>query len=187
MKPKKDQADLSGIFGESVSFRKVNGRVVAKIRRKRNMDNPTKNQIAFKEKFRVAAAWASKHVEDEKNEAFYAARITKKRQSPYGLALQDYWKPPQVKSITLRPRSKENVENVIDIEAIDRFMVTKVIVVITDFSGNLIEEGEAVMSKENSSAWHYVLTVPGTTMKGTRIVATAFDRPGHTGTLEVVL
>ncbi len=186
MKPKKDQADISGIFGDRISFQKVNGRVVAKIRRKRNMDNPTENQIAYKSRFLEAASWAKKHIENADNKAFYQARITKKRQSAYSLAFKDFSKPPRIRSINLESDGRI-VPPFIRIDVFARFMVTRVNVVITDFSGNYIEEGDAVRVAEHPNLWDYVPTSSNQPMKGCKVVATAFDRPEHSGVLEVVL
>ncbi|CAN5376891.1 hypothetical protein BH09BAC3_BH09BAC3_13290 [soil metagenome] len=186
MKPKKDQADISGIFGESVSFRKVNGRVVAKIRRKRNMDNPTENQIAYKSKFLKASSWAKKHVENEENRAFYEARITKKRQSAYSLALKDFSKPPRVDAVSLEDEHGL-VEPFIRIDVYARFMVTRVHVVISDHSGNKMEEGKAARVPEHRNLWEYAPSVAKPLAKGMKVTATAFDRAEHSGSLEVVL
>ncbi len=54
----KNQSDISGVFGESISFRKVAGKLVAKNRPVRKMPEPSVQQVAVQKRFLKAAKYA---------------------------------------------------------------------------------------------------------------------------------
>jgi len=182
----KNQTELSGMLGESVSVRKLNGRVVLTNRPKRRMLNSTDKQTAVREKFLEASQYANRQMQLEDARALYAEGITKRKASAYVVALCDYLTAPVVKSIdTLSYRGA--IGDKLVIKAVDDFKVTKVKIVITNAAGAIIEEGEAQPDAEKANLWEYEARVGNPTLVGTKIQAVAYDRPGNTGTAEIVL
>jgi hypothetical protein len=187
MRKLKDQTELSGIFGEQVTVRKVNGRIVVTNRPKRKRTGPlTEKVLAQRERFQDAVAYAKKQAADEQSRALYAKAIKGKFGSVYSVALADYINVPVVRLID-SSGYEGNVGNTLLIEAKDDFMVTKVHVMVTGPDGVVIEQGAAVPDAERICGWRYVTTVPNATVKGTKITAIAYDRPGNQGTGEVLL
>jgi hypothetical protein len=182
----KNETDLSGVFGESVSFRKVNGRIVAKNRPQRKQVALSPAQVEHREKFQEAASYAKAQMDDAEAKSLYKSRITTKKQSPFALAVRDYLVAPTVKSIEAM-NYRGAVGDAIVIKAIDDFMVTKVTVIITDSSGAVIEQGDCTQNPKMNFLWDYQATVANPTLPGTKISAIAFDRPGNKGSLENVL
>jgi hypothetical protein len=72
------------------------------------------------------------------------------------------------------------------VKATDDFMVTKVKVIITNATGAIIEEGEALPDAMKSNQWEYKATAANPTLVGTKILAVAYNRPGNTGSAQVV-
>ena len=123
---------------------------------------------------------------DEAARAIYAKRVRGKHESPYSVALGDFLNPPNVKLIDVSLYHGA-VNDIVQIDASDDFMVTKVTVTITDARGIVIEQGNATEHPTRVSRWEYKAVSANRTLKGTKIMAIAHDRPGNRGTVEVVL
>jgi len=82
MNPLKNPTEISGMLGESVTMRKLNGRVVIKNRpRRKVVADPTEKQLVVFRKFKEAAQWAKKQIAKPDVDALYAARVTDKVKS----------------------------------------------------------------------------------------------------------
>ena len=174
------------MLGESVSVRKVSNRIVVKNRPKLKMGKPTDGQAAFQRKFRAASQYAKKQIAQPEANTLYAARINGKRDSAYRVAMTDYLTTPVVEAIdALLYRGV--VGGVIVVTAFDDFMVTTVKIVITNAAGVVIEEGEAILDAMGNDKWQYKATIANPSLAGTKIQAVAYDRPGNTGTAQIVL
>jgi hypothetical protein len=182
----KNQSDLSGVFGESISFRKVAGKVVAKNRPVRKMADPSALQKEVRKKFLKASRYAQIQIDDAVTLKLYESRITPKVKSAYVVAINDYLNAPTVDKID--PIDYRGViGNKLVISAYDDFMVTRVKVTIEDPAGALIEEGDAVKNPRTDDLWEYTATVANPMLPGTKITAVVFDNPGNSASLARVL
>ena len=149
MNPIIDKTELSGMLGESVSLRKVNGRVVVKNRPRRKMTSTSEALAAVKAKFLEAVAYAKRQMEQPDAREEYATGITAKIKSAFGVAFRDYLVAPTVGPIfTIDYHGA--IGDLIAVKATDDFMVTKVKIVITDAAGSVIEQGDASVTKRCS-------------------------------------
>jgi hypothetical protein len=179
--------ELSGIFGESVSIRKVNGRIIITNRPKRKQGKPTRKLLVQRQTFREASAYAKKAAGNEEARARYAARIKGKHESPYTVALKDFMNPPVVTAINAAAYHG-NAGEVIFVAATDDFMVTKVTIKITDANGVVLEQGEAADDSDTRpNQWAYKAVGSNSSIKGKKIIAVAYDRPGNAGTAEITM
>jgi hypothetical protein len=186
MSSNKNRSDVSGLLGESLRVRKVNGDVVVKNKPERKMTTQSAKQILIKEKFLEASAWAKEQLEKPESKAFYKAAISGKLTSAYMVAVSDYLNAPKVKGIDTR-RYKGAIGDKIVVNAFDEFGVTRVEVFITDAAGNVIEQGEAPRDAERKFYWNYIATAANVPVTGTKILAIAYDKPGNEGSLEIAL
>ncbi len=182
----KNQSDLSGVFGESVSFRKVNGKVVAINRPKRKLSSPTPAQEDVQRQFLSGSKYAKLMLADPEQSKKYAAGITDKKTSVYAVALNDFLIAPVVQGIDAIDYTGA-AGDLLTIKAIDDFMVTRVKVSISDASGALIEVGEASRKSLSENTWEYKTSVAIAPLAGTKITATAFDQPGNRASLDKTL
>jgi hypothetical protein len=75
---------------------------------------------------------------------------------------------------------------IIRVEVTDDYMVKDVEVIITGGNSSLIEKGKAVQDADGLH-WKYVITMPNTTLNGTKIRIAAFDLPANLASAEKVL
>ena len=183
---KKDKTELSGLLGESVSIRKVRGAVVLKNRPQRVVTNASGNQLAFKERFLEAVAYAKQQVKQPDIKEEYATGITPKLKSAYAVALTDYLVAPKVGPIYTTDYHGA-IGDLIAVKAKDDFMVTRVKIVITNAAGAVIEQGEASPDLQKTFLWNYNASVANPTLAGTKIQAIAYDRPGNITSFEKVM
>ena len=104
----------------------------------------------------------------------------------YLVALGDYLNAPIVKMID-PSLYHGRIGDIVEIEATNDFMFTKVIVAIIDAEVVVIEHGEAIQNPERINAWEYKAVEGNAARSGTKIRAIAKDRPGNKGTAEIVL
>src|SRR5260221_2057731 len=180
------QTDISGMLGEVVSVRKVVRRVVVKNRPKRKMGKLSDKMATVQEKFLEASRYADRQIAKANSRALYATGITTKKRNAYVVAVTDYLSAPKVSSIETIDYHGA-IGNPIVVHATDDFMVTKVKIVITNAAGEVIEQGEAGPDAEEVNLWEYKATAANPILTGTKIRAVAYDRPGNTGTAEIVL
>jgi hypothetical protein len=187
MNPIKDKTDISGLLGEKLSVRKVNGSVLIKNRpRRKVVAAPTPLQVAVIEKFTEAAKWAKLQMLKPDVKALYSTGINGKKTSAFLVAVSDYVTPPKVSDIDVR-QYKGAVGDKITAKAVDDFAVTLVLFTITDATGKLLESGQAKQDADKGFTWNYAATVANPTLPGTKINVTAIDRPGNEGSMDTTL
>lgn len=104
----------------------------------------------------------------------------------YNIAFRDYLKAPVVSKIIIENYTGA-VGSTIVTAAKDDFLVAKVTVSIHAEDGTLVERGNAVLNPINREQWIYTATQANVNLAGTKIIATAADLPGNTGSLEAIL
>ncbi len=186
MSTKRKQTELSGLLGETVSVRKVRGRVVVSNHRPRPKTEMPAGQAAVLDKFREAVQYAKQQMGLPASKELYQTGITGKLRSAYVVAMGDYLAAPKVHYIEAIGY-RGNIGDTIAVKATDDFMVTGVKIVITAGDGSVIEEGEAGPDLQKINIWSYRATVANPSLPGTTIQAVAFDRPGNKGYLAVTL
>ncbi len=189
MSKQKDKTEVSGLFGESVTVRKINNRVVVKNRPKRNGKKRklTENEIAQQERFQQAARFANAVQADEELNALYSARKRGKYESAYTVAIADFHHAPKIKEIVVK-KGKDAGKDEIRVIARDDFMVTEVSVEIIAADGSIVEAGDATANyKKHMDGWFYTPTTAQPMKAGMKIIAAAFDRPGNKTVMELVV
>jgi hypothetical protein len=185
MRKLKDPTELSGIFGESVSIRKVNGRIIITNRPKRKRGKPTEKVLAQQRTFKEASSYAKTAAANPEARALYATGRKGKHESSYTVALRDFMNPPEVSAIDATGY-RGTPGDIILINATDDFKVTRVKLVVTDANGVVIEQGDAIdVSATRFNQWEYKAVSTNPSIPGTKIIAVAYDRPGNQGTAEI--
>jgi len=175
------------MLGESVTMRKLNGRVVIKNRpRRKVVADPTEKQLVVFRKFKEAAQWAKKQIAKPDVDALYAARVTDKVKSAFLVAVTDYLTAPTVESIDASQYNGA-IGDAITAKVVDDFMVTKVTVIITDPTGKILEQGQATQDPDMEFLWSYAATVANSAVAGTTVSVTGQDRARNQTVLEKVL
>lgn len=177
------------MLSESTTIRRVRGKYVADNRPKQRLGKPgadPSKRLAVQARFLEASQYALQQISLPESKALYASRVNMKMRSAYMVAMSDYLGVPKVHSVdTLDYHGV--IGDPITVKATDDFMVTKVKIVITNAAGLLVEEGDAGPDTKKINLWGYKATAANPTLAGTKIRAIAYDRPGNTGTAEVVL
>jgi hypothetical protein len=192
MSTKKNDSNFSGMLGESATIRNVQGKLVVKSRPRRVLGHVTlspkdsSKKDAAKARFQEAAQYGRQQVSLPESKDLYAQRITDKKRTAFAVAMTDYLIAPKVHAID-SVGYHGAIGDTITVKATDDFMVTNVKIVITNAAGALIEEGEAGPDAKKINLWAYKATAANPILTGTKIRAIAYDRPGNTGTAEVVL
>jgi hypothetical protein len=177
------------MLGQSTIVRNVRGKMVVKNRPARQLGKPGKDPNSkddLRLRFQEAAQYARQQMTIPESKEAYGKVITEKKRTAYMVAMTDYLTAPRVKSIDVLGY-RGAVGDSIRVKAVDDFLVAEVIVTITDANGNVIETGHAGPDTEKINQWLYKATVANPVLPGTKIDAVAYDRPGNTGTADVVL
>jgi hypothetical protein len=155
-------------------YRNRHGKTVMARKPDESRKPPTANQESAKDKFRLAALYATGVMNDPLMKAFYASKAAT-GQSAYNMAFADYYDAPRIKDINIGGYSG-NVGDKIKVTAVDSFKVNAVEVKITQSNGTLVEEGNAV---RGSVFWEYSCTVNNASISGCIVTVTAYDLPGN--------
>ena len=145
----------------------------------------SEKQEIVQQRFLEAVQYSKQQMADEESREMHESAVPDKGRSARLVAMTDYLSVPKLRDIDTSGYLG-NVGNTIQIWATDDFMVTGVKVTVKDKSGKVIEAGEAEPDGK-VNIWKYKATVSNPSLKGTTIQATAFDRPGNKGSLEVTL
>lgn len=173
------------MHAKRVSVRQVGNQLIVTERPKQKQQLSEKVMKA-RERFLDASYYAAKQNADPVSKALYEKGMTEKTNSAYAAALKDYLIAPKVEFITAIDY-RGRINDPIAIRANDDFMVTRVKVEILGADGSLIEEGDAVTNDAARNLWNYTAKALNAAPAGTTIRATAFDRPGNVGSLEIVI
>jgi hypothetical protein len=175
---------LNGKLGKELVFRNWEGKtIVAKAPRKRSKP-ASPSQQSIQDNFTLGSRYANSVKQNPDLVAAYTLAL-KPRQNVYSRALEDFTKPPVVKSINTKGYSGKAGDTLV-IRATDDFRVVSVSVEIFNADGSLVEKGNAVINA-NGIDWTYTTSKPNSNLAGTRIVAMATDVPGNEGSMELSL
>ena len=169
---------LQGIRGriDNWVYRKFGDRVII-ARRPEFTGPPSPAQVAVRDRFKVAAAYARAVMSDPVLQPRYAVAARARGLSLFAFVLGDFLKPPVVQAIDASGYHGV-VGDLIKVEASDDFEVVAVGLVIRDASDAVLEQGPAALVE---GRWTYTARAVVGSGESVTIEATATDRPGHTG------
>ena len=168
---------LSGRVGNMIGFRQTGGDTEAfRLPGKRGKGRGTPAQQAAKQRFLEATYYAKAVHADPVKKAIYKAKVGK-RQSAYNLALSDFIKKPEIKSIVL-DNYLGQIGNLIHIRAIDDFKVAAVKVAILNPNGVLVEQGGAV-EQPGGTDFIYTATVVNPLRDDSKVIVSVNDLAGN--------
>ena len=176
---------FSGTIGRELTFRQIGGRTFVSKYQKAPSVPPTEKKLAAQKKFRIAAAFARRAVQDPALKALYQAAV-KGAQRAFNIAIIDALQAPVVENIQTE-NYKGLIDDLILIRATDNFKVARVVVSITNHQGILIEHGDAVRDENDKNEWIYYSKQQNAEMPGILITAVATDLPGNSTTLSIRL
>ncbi|WP_343700601.1 hypothetical protein [Chitinophaga sp.] len=162
----------SGAFAGQFVFRRVNGKVfICKMPGPRS-SAPTAGELANRERFAFANAYATAAVNNVQLKAIYQA-AARPGQSAHNRAFRDAFNAPRVTQL--------HIENgMLKIRAVDDFRVVKVMVKVLNEYGFEEETGEAALSSGNVW-WGYRLRGD---VAGKTVLVAAYDLAGNAGHMD---
>lgn len=169
---------LSGIHGriDNWVYRRFGDRMIIG-RRPEFTGPPSAAQLAVREKFSEAAAYARTALADPVRQPLYQTAARAKGRPLFAFVMGDYLNPPEVKSIDASGYHGQ-AGDLIKVNASDDFTVTAVNVVIRDGSAAVLEQGPAALV---DGLWTYAATQAAAPGQTVTIEAAARDYPGHSG------
>lgn len=175
---------IRGAIGDLV-FRHREGQVVISRRVDLSDREPTLGQIAVRERFRLAALYATGALADPGLRAFYEGLAASRKAVPRVLAMTDYLRPPEVLGIDAAGYGGA-IGEVIVVNAVDDAGVVGVQVTLRDGDGLLLEQGAATAAL---GRWSYTATTAVAAGTVVTVEAVATDRAAQSGskTLTVTL
>jgi hypothetical protein len=177
-------ATASGKVGV-VYFRQVRGKLFVCNKPPRGLPRSPK-QLENQRRFGNASKGSKALLKDPEMKALYQARVDNDKFTAHMVAQSDLMKAPTVKSIDASAY-KGTKGDVIAAQAKKDFKVSKVVVTITDKSGQVIESGEAAEELLSPDTWLYTATTDHPDLAGSVIQVKAIDVPGNTTTKELLL
>ncbi len=131
-------------------------------------------------RFREAAKYAVTALSDGETSEAYLEEARRCGTTARSVAVRDFLNMPRVEDIDLRAYDGQAQKKIL-VRATDDVGVTRLDVTISDQQGNMLEQGsgEPLAGK----IWKYTTTVPVSRGTTVNVGATAFDRPGHSGTM----
>lgn len=169
---------LSGSLGEQLVIKQDKaGRTIVAVPPSVDPNRTfTEAQLERQERFKEAAVYAK----DARTQEVYQEKAQGTPQTPYNVAMADWFHAPEVKEIDMEAWTGA-AGGVIRIKALDDVQVTQVNVVITDDEGStVLEQGAAV----NAGGGWWTYTTQTEISGSPRVVASARDLPGHIAELE---
>jgi hypothetical protein len=176
---------LSGMFGDVVVYSERRGKMIMSNRPKKREES-TEHQKLVKSKFLQAVQYAKGQMKNDAAKAEYAAAVNDKVMSAYAVAVADYLKGPEIITVNAKAYNG-HIGDVIEVLAIDNFKVTEVIVEIRSASNQLIEEGPATITADNTLNWRYTARQENAESLGTKLIIRAKDKPGNMTEKEYML
>ena len=145
----------------------------------------TEKQEKSRDLFASGAAYAKSAMANPELKAEYSRKATGAKTS-FNIAFRDFLKAPVVKELDLSAYNGA-AGSLITVKAKDDFRVAAVWVRIQDQSGNLVEEGSALLHPINRSKWTYTAAQSIGSLTGTVVTAIATDLPGNEGAMSRTL
>jgi len=168
----------SGMFGDQVVFRNLNGQTIM-ARRPRRTNKRTEAQKAHALRFKDATIYAKAALTDEDTHKAYAKKAVtfEKYLTAYNIAVADFMNAPVIEEINLNNYSGQAGER-ITVYATDDFEVKEVTIEIRDSNNMLVEKGKALLPA-NSLDWEYTTQSVNTALTGCVVSVSVSDRPGN--------
>ena len=176
---------FSGTIGRLLTFRQIGCETfVSKYQRPPVIAIPTEKMTAARTKFALATIYAKKVIQDPAFKALYQA-AAKGGQRAFNIAIMDALHAPNVESIQADNYHGGTAEHII-VTATDDFKVASVTISIWNASGDLVEQGKAVV-QENNLDWLYITINKNSVLTGSKVTAIATDLPGNSHSLSISL
>jgi hypothetical protein len=168
---------FSGTIGKLV-YRKVRGKTVVAV--KPDADRPlSQAEVAHRQNFAQAAAWAKTALQDEELCPFYEA-LGKQRDIPArAAAISDFLKRPTLEELDLSEYAGQAGDRIYFM-ASDNVGLVDATVAIGDGNGTVFESGAAVEVEAGTGYWMYTAqsAIPAGAIA--MVKASVSDRPGNT-------
>jgi hypothetical protein len=139
---------------------------------------PTNGQIAHRERFKAAVAFAKSAVADPALSAFYAPIAQQREITVYVVAVGDFLKTPEFQYVDLE-KYKGRIGDPIVIKAVDDIGLAFVDVKLVSQQGTLIESGSAIETGTGSGMWTYTAKTPVALGTDIFIEANGADHAGN--------
>jgi hypothetical protein len=166
-----------GSIGRLV-FKKYKGRTIVG-RKPVSSKPPTEGQLAQRQQFKEASAFAKFAMADPTLREFYGPIATQREITIYALAMGDFLKKPSIKPLDLS-NYKGRVGDTISIRATDDLGLADLDVNIVAQDGTPIEHGKAVETGIRSGYWIYTATTPVAFGSDVFIEVTGVDHANNT-------
>ncbi|WP_052273269.1 hypothetical protein [Flavihumibacter solisilvae] len=140
---------------------------------------PTEGQVRVRERFGEASEYAQGAIADPELRAEYERNLPSGK-TAYNAAFRDYLKAPVVKSIDAGKYTGVAGTQIV-VKTKDDFRVAEVFVSIHTATGELVEEGYAILNPINRNKWTYTTVASNLALAGSSISVTAKDIPGNEG------
>jgi len=176
---------LSGKLGRTLVFRNVGGETVLAVAPRAQVGEPTEQQLAHRNKFRMAAAYATGQLGDPVASLYQKVAKRKQYKSARTLAMADFFNAPTIALADVSVYTGA-IGNKILIHADDEVEVKTVSIDVVNAAGATVEKGMAIQQGK-SRVWEYTATVENTALAGTKLTIKAIDRPGNSAVKEVTL
>jgi hypothetical protein len=167
---------LSGTIARMLTFRQRAGKTIVSKFLRPTIIPPSERLVSVRAKFASSIAYAKMAIKNPAIKALYQVAATG-GQTAFNRATADALHVPKLTNIHLGSYHGDPGDGII-IEATDDFKVTGVTVSIQQASGDLIEQGNAIM-QENTTDWIYTALKLNTVLAGSKITAVAMDLPGN--------
>ncbi len=169
---------LQGIRGriDNWVYRKFGDRMIV-ARRPEFRGPPSAGQLAVRERFKLAAAYARAALADPVSQTLYQTAAQSKGVPLFAFAMGDFLNAPEVQSIDATGY-RGRPGDLIKVSATDDFEVVTVDVVIRNAASVVLEQGPATLI---GGQWTYTATTVAAAGETVMIEATAKDHPSHSG------
>lgn len=154
--------------------------------RRRDISNlePTEKQQAQHALFTDGAKYASDAKNDPSRWAWYNS-LKDQDHSAFNMAVADFLTFPVIQNIDATSYTG-HADEIIPVNAYDKFRVVNVTVSINASDGTLIEQGLAER-RDKTSNYYYITRLENPDLAGTVITAVVTDVPGHQVELSITL
>ena len=165
-----------GSIGRLV-FKRYKGRIIVAKKPVRTKE-PGMEELARRERFKEAVAYAKSVLADPAARAFYEPIAQQREISVYALAMGDFLKLPTIKPLNLDKYTGQ-IGDTIAIRAVDNIGLADLEVEISRQDGTLIERGKAVETGAGTGKWTYTATAQVALGTGIFIEVEGVDHAGN--------
>jgi len=176
--------NVSGTIGKQMTVMQRGGQtIVMKAKNKKGKNYKfSQAQLEVQEKFAGANEYANSVKADPDMVAAYMA-VAKPGQNAHNLAIRDFYNAPEIHYVKADGYQGKAGQQIV-VRATDDFRVYRVVVTIVNATGELVEEGNALMGR-NGMDWYYTVKEENAEVKGCVVKAMAEDLPGNRTFAEV--